>query len=150
MKIESQIEFLLSMATSVVWPRADFYISRPPTPCSSTLDNVRFLALSASISFSDLRNSIILFPVRIYKCVYRLMEESEERVGRQCFRWASSVVLAWASLTAKEHGIATLPVAVLFDVTSTFHVKSALFPQVPPFFLFFPQLLLLLLPLLYF
>jgi len=54
------------------------------------------------------------------------MEESEERVGRQCFRWASSVVLAWASLTAKEHGIATLPVAVLFDVTSTFHVKSAL------------------------
>jgi hypothetical protein len=55
------------------------------------------------------------------------MEErsQSERVGRQCFRWASSVVLAWASLTAKEHGIATLPVAVLFDVSSTFHVKSA-------------------------
>jgi hypothetical protein len=55
------------------------------------------------------------------------MEESQERVGRQCFRWASSVVLAWASLTAKEHGIATLPVAVLYDVTITFHVKSVLF-----------------------
>lgn len=54
------------------------------------------------------------------------MEEGEERVGRQCFRWTSSVVLAWASLTAKEHGIAALPVALLFDVTSTSHVKSAL------------------------
>ncbi len=78
------------------------------------------------------------------------MEESEERVGRQCFRWASSVVLAWASLTAKEHGIATLPVAVLFDVTSTFHVKSALSSSSFFFFLFFlfffppPQLMLLL------
>ncbi|XP_046645725.1 protein O-mannosyl-transferase TMTC1-like isoform X2 [Daphnia pulicaria] len=64
-----------------------------------------------------------LFFLLSFSSYHRLMEESEERVGRQCFRWASSVVLAWASLTAKEHGIATLPVAVLFDVTSTFHVK---------------------------
>ncbi|KAK4010146.1 hypothetical protein OUZ56_019293 [Daphnia magna] len=64
-----------------------------------------------------------LFFLLSFSCYHRLMEEGEERVGRQCFRWTSSVVLAWASLTAKEHGIAALPVALLFDVTSTSHVK---------------------------
>ena len=49
----------------------------------------------------------------------RLIEGGEElRAGRRCFHWASSVIFGWASLTAKEHGIAALPVALLFDVTT--------------------------------
>lgn len=59
----------------------------------------------------------------------RLMEGGEEfRAGRQCFRWASSVILGWASLTAKEHGIAALPVALIFDVTTSTYIKSV-FPS---------------------
>lgn len=70
-------------------------------------------------------NAVVCHRFIFMKLDDRLME-GEERAGRQCLGWASSVVLAWASLTAKEHGIAALPVALLFDVV-TFYVKLVSF-----------------------